>query len=111
MTMLRLLLLVLLAASLSAFFPNTVLANDHPWDDSGVDSSNAAGYSPQSDTTPGHGENDEPIIIEVKNFFLRFLKSVFSWDMKVKERTEQVEQKRGRVKVESTFVNVRAKVL
>jgi hypothetical protein len=113
MKMLRLLLLVFLAASLSVLLSGTATASDHPWDDSTVDSTETTGYSETEETETGPDTLDDPISIKIKNWFLKFLRDVFAWEVKRVDNDEvDCEEKRGgKVEVKRTFVNVRTRVL
>lgn len=112
MKVLRFLLPAILAASLSLLVSGSASATDHPWDDSSVDTSQTTGYDNSNVHRPIGDETRDPIIVEIHNFFLRFLKSVFALDVKTGDDEREVgEVMKVRVKGNRTFVNVRSKLL
>lgn len=113
MKVLRLLLMALFVASLPALMSGTAQATDHPWDDSTVDSSHVTGYGDSNNHKPAVAEITKPAYIEIRNFVLRFLGSVFSWDVRNVDDGAGEGSGNKRVKVNSarTFVNVRADVI
>ena len=112
MKVLRLLLLALFVASLPALMSGTAQATDHPWDDTNVDSTHVTGYGDSNSQKPAV-EVIKPVYIEIRNFVLRFLGNVFSWDVRGVDDSAGEGSGNKRVKVNSarTFVNVRADVL
>jgi hypothetical protein len=107
-----LLLLALFVASLPALMSGTAQATDHPWDDSTVDSTQTTGYGDTNGQKPAV-EIIKPVYIEIRSFVLRFLGSVFSWDVRKVDGSagEGSGNKRVKVNTHRTFVNVRADVL
>jgi len=91
MKVLKLLFVVLLFAFLSTLMSATALANDHPWDDSAVDSSETLEADVDPATEPGTEQYDEPIIIKAKNWIFRFLKDSFAWGVRQEDNGEVKE--------------------
>lgn len=112
MIVLRLSLVVLLAASLSVLLSGPASANDHPWDDSSVDSSETAGHSESEESEGTPDDIDESISVQIENWVHKFLENVFAWEVKFGDNDEERrEEKKEKLKMDRTFVNVRAKVL
>ena len=101
MNLLKVLTLVCLAASLSLLIPVTARANDHPWDDNTVDTTNVQGAN-----TTVRADNagntprpliDTPIIQRISDWIrgkLREVRQVFSGQDKQETKGIVVERNR-----------------
>jgi len=78
MKVLKLLMLVLFAASLTTLLPATLHATDHPWDDSTIDSSTVTGAQGDVGHQPNPDANEPPIIIKAKILIIDLLRGLFS---------------------------------
>lgn len=111
MKVLKVLLVLLLAASLSMLMSGAASATDHPWDDSSVDSSHTAGQLDGSTEKPSAPHDDHPIIVKAKDFVIKFLKGFFAWNVGQEEDGEDSEAKATKVKgtYNRTFYKVEAR--
>ena len=92
MNLLKVIMMMILAASLSVILNNTAYATDHPWDDDVVDSSEGTGYSNEGGTPTPKPEIDKPILRRLTNWAREYFRNFSIWGMRVAARPETRKQ-------------------